>query len=159
MEFKNKREHVLYLFEQGNLTREQIIEQAGVTAKSFGSICSTLRLMGKYPSKKEDGTYNLISKDEYEALMAEKAEKAPKETLTPERLERAQKAESKAASALTNRKEKFEKDPSRENELAFKIAEMELELASIRLSKLETADLQMQVEEQTTSPVTDEQPW
>lgn len=160
MEFKNKRDHILHLMEQGTFTREQIIEQTGVTVKSFGSVCSTLRLMGKYPNKKDDGTYHLISKEEYEALTAEKAAKEPKEILTPEqRLERAQKAESKAASALTNRKEKFEKDPSRENELAFKIAEMELELASIRLSRLETADLPKPVEEPTASPATDEQPW
>lgn len=140
MEFKNKREHVTYLIEQGTYNRDQIVAEAGVTEKSFGSICSTLRLMGKYPHKNEDGTWKFISQEEYETIVADReanrGEKA--EPLTPEqRLERAQKNESKASAKLTNAKARFEKDASRENELALKIAEMELELCSIRLSKVE----------------------
>lgn len=140
MEFKNKRDHVLHLLEQGSLTREQIVEQSRITAKSFGSICSTLRLMGKYPVKKEGDVYTLVTAEEYQAIAGARKEAVAKKApvLTPEqRLEKAQKAEDKASAMVTNRKAKFEADKSRENELALKIAEMELELASIRLSKLE----------------------
>lgn len=145
MEFKNKRDHVLHLLKQGNLTREQIIEQSGITTKSFGSICSTLRLMGKYPAKKDGDVYALVTAEEYQAIVDARKEamanKAP--ALTPKQhLEKAQKAEDKASAMVTNRKAKFEADKSRENELALKIAEMELELASIRLSKLELAPVQ-----------------
>lgn len=140
MEFKNKRDRVLRLLEQGNLTREQIVEQSGITAKSFGSICSTLRLMGKYPVKKEGDVYKLVTAEEYQAIVdarkEARANKAP--ALTPERrLEKAQKAKDKASAMVTNCKAKFEADKSRKNELALKIAEMELELTSICLGALE----------------------
>lgn len=161
MEFKNKREHVAHLIEQGTFTRDQIVEQTETTAKSFGSICSTLRLMGKFPHKKEDGTYCFISKEEYDALEAARGEKSESAILTPEeRLERARKAESRAAAKLTNAKAKFEKDGSRENELCLKIAEMELELASIRLSKIETADLEATTQEDSGAEVAPaDEPW
>lgn len=140
MTYPNKREHLLALVKEGNRTREQLMEETGLSSKSLGTNMTYLRMMGYFPAKKEDGTYGLVSKEEYEAIVESRKSKAPAKVLTPEeRIDAAQKREHRAAGALTKAQERHAADPSRENELRLEIAQRELELSSLLLCKAEQA--------------------
>ena len=67
MEFQNKREHTLWLIEQGGATNEIIEETVGISNKSRGTIFAQLRLMGKYPMADENGVYHIGTAEEFEA--------------------------------------------------------------------------------------------
>ena len=85
MEFQNKREHTLWLIEQGGATNEIIEETVGISNKSRGTIFAQLRLMGKYPMADENGVYRIGTADEFEAKKAAAAaNRKPTKTLTPE---------------------------------------------------------------------------
>lgn len=136
----NNRERARVLINAGGATKESLMADLGINDKSLASVFAQLRLMGCYPSKGEDGTYSFISKEEFEAAKAARTSKAPAKTLTyEERLAQAQKRETKAATALTNARSRFEACPTRENELRLRIAEAGLELASILLGTLESS--------------------
>ncbi len=141
MEFQNKREHTLWLIEQGGATNETIEQTVEITNKSRGTIFAQLRLMGKYPMADENGVYHIGTAEEFEAKKAAAAaNRKPSVTLTPEQvLERAKKREATAAKALTTASTKLKDNPdSRELQLRHRIAELELELASVLLSAVET---------------------
>lgn len=135
----NNRERCIALINEGGATKQSLCEDLGINDKSLASLFAQLRLMGHYNIKNEDGTIRLGTLEEYEA--AKPAPKPRKETVakTPEQvLEAAQKRETKAATASTNAKAKYEANPCRENELRMIIADAELELASILLGKAES---------------------
>lgn len=135
---KNNREKTIALINAGGATKESLCEALGINDKSLASVFAQLRLMGHFNIKNEDGTFRLGTEEEY--LAAKPEPKAKKETVakTPEQiLEAAQKRETKAATASTNAKAKYEANPTRENELRSVIADAELELASILLGKAE----------------------
>lgn len=136
--YTNNREKAIALINAGGATKESLLDALGINDKSLASVFAQLRLMGNYPSKGEDGTYSFISKEEFEAAKAARVYKAPAKVRSyEEQLAMAQKRETKAATASTNAKAKYEANPSRENELRMIIANAELELASILLGKLE----------------------
>lgn len=139
MEFANKREHTLWLIEQGGATNKSIEETVGISNKSRGTIFAQLRLMGKYPLVDENGVYRIGTADEFEAKKAAAANRKPTKTLTPEEtLARAKKREANAAKALTTAGARLNMNPdSRELQLRHRIAELELELASVLLSEVE----------------------
>lgn len=140
MEFANKREHTLWLIEQGGATNESIEETVGISNKSRGTIFAQLRLMGKYPMADENGVYRIGTADEFEAKKAAAAaNRKPTKTLTPEEaLEKAKARETKASKALTTASARLNMNPdSRELQLRHRIAELELELASVLLSEAE----------------------
>ena len=139
-QYTNNREKALALINAGGATKESLLEALGTTDKSLASIFAQLRLMGHYPVKGEDGVYHFVSAEEFEAAKATRVSKAPAKTLTyEERLAQAQKRETKAATALTNARSRFEANKTRENELRMIIAEAGLELASILLGTLESS--------------------
>lgn len=134
----NNRERCIALINAGGATKQSLCEALSINDKSLASIFAQLRLMGHYNIKNEDGTLRLGTFEEYEA--AKPAPKPRKESTpkSPEQvLEAAQKRETKAATASTNAKAKYEANPCRENELRMIIADAELELASILLGKAE----------------------
>lgn len=140
MEFQNKREHTLWLIEQGGATNEIIEETVGISNKSRGTIFAQLRLMGKYPMADENGVYRIGTADEFEAKKAAAAaNRKPTKTLTPAQvLEKAKARETKASKALTTAGARLNMNPdSRELQLRHRIAELELELASVLLSEVE----------------------
>lgn len=140
MEFQNKREHTLWLIEQGGATNEIIEETVGISNKSRGTIFAQLRLMGKYPMADENGVYHIGTAEEFEAKKAAAAaNRKPTKTLTPaQALEKAKARETKAAKALTTASARLNMNPdSRELQLRHRIAELELELASVLLSEVE----------------------
>lgn len=140
MEFQNKREHTLWLIEQGGATNKSIEETVGISNKSRGTIFAQLRLMGKYPLVDENGVYRIGTADEFEAKKAAAAaNRKPTVALTPaQALEKAKARETKASKALTTAGARLNMNPdSRELQLRHRIAELELELASVLLSEVE----------------------
>lgn len=140
MEFANKREHTLWLIEQGGATNESIEAATEMTNKSRGTIFAQLRLMGKYPMADENGVYHIGTAEEFEAKKAASAaNRKPTVTLTPaQALEKAKARETKASKALTTASARLNMNPdSRELQLRHRIAELELELASVLLSEVE----------------------
>lgn len=140
MEFQNKREHTLWLIEQGGATNEIIEETVGISNKSRGTIFAQLRLMGKYPMADENGVYRIGTADDFEAKKAAAAaNRKPRVALTfAQALEKAKARETKASKALTTAGARLNMNPdSRELQLRHRIAELELELASVLLSEAE----------------------
>lgn len=140
MEFANKREHTLWLIEQGGATNESIEAATEMTNKSRGTIFAQLRLMGKYPMADENGVYRIGTAEEFEAKKAASAaNRKPAVALTPaQALEKAKARETKASKALTTASARLNMNPdSRELQLRHRIAELELELASVLLSEVE----------------------
>lgn len=140
MEFANKREHTLWLIEQGGATNESIEAATEMTNKSRGTIFAQLRLMGKYPMADENGVYHIGTAEEFEAKKAASAaNRKPAVALTPaQALEKAKARETKASKALTTASARLNMNPdSRELQLRHRIAELELELASVLLSEIE----------------------
>lgn len=136
---KNNREKAIALINDGNATKQALMGALGINDKSLASVFAQLRLMGNYPIKNEDGTFRLGTEADYLAAKPEPKEK--KEVVKKTKAElvaAAQKRETKAASAATNAKTKFEADGSRKNELRMIIADAELELASILLGEAES---------------------
>lgn len=140
MEFANKREHTLWLIEQGGATNKSIEAATEMTNKSRGTIFAQLRLMGKYPMADENGVYHIGTAEEFEAKKAASAaNRKPAVALTPaQALEKAKARETKASKALTTASARLNMNPdSRELQLRHRIAELELELASVLLSEVE----------------------
>jgi hypothetical protein len=159
MEFQNKREHTLWLIEQGGATNEIIEETVGISNKSRGTIFAQLRLMGKYPMADENGVYRIGTAEEFEAKKAAAAaNRKPTKTLTPEEtLEKAKARETKASKALTTASARLNMNPdSRELQLRHRIAELELELASVLLSEVEGQPNQ-DLDVDTTADTADEE--
>lgn len=159
MEFQNKREHTLWLIEQGGATNEIIEETVGISNKSRGTIFAQLRLMGKYPMADENGVYHIGTADEFEAKKAAAAaNRKPRVALTPaQALEKAKKREANAAKALTTAGARLNMNPdSRELQLRHRIAELELELASVLLSEVEGQSNQ-DLDVDTTADTADEE--
>ena len=159
MEFQNKREHTLWLIEQGGATNEIIEETVGISNKSRGTIFAQLRLMGKYPMADENGVYRIGTADEFEAKKAAAAtNRKPRVALTPaQALEKAKARETKASKALTTASARLNMNPdSRELQLRHRIAELELELASVLLSEVEGQPNQ-DLDVDTTADVADDE--
>ena len=156
MEFANKREHTLWLIEQGGATNESIEAATEMTNKSRGTIFAQLRLMGKYPMADENGVYHIGTAEEFEAKKAAAAaNRKPTVALTPaQALEKAKARETKASKALTTASARLNMNPdSHELQLRHRIAELELELASVLLSEVEgqpNQDLDVEVTADTS---------
>lgn len=159
MEFQNKREHTLWLIEQGGATNESIEETVGISNKSRGTIFAQLRLMGKYPMADENGVYHIGTAEEFEAKKAAAAaNRKPRVALTPaQAFEKAKARETKASKALTTASARLNMNPdSRELQLRHRIAELELELASVLLSEVEGQPNQ-DLDVDTTADTADEE--
>lgn len=124
---------------EGGATKESLLELTGTTEKGLASQFTYLRMMGTCPKKKEDGTWEIVTLEEWEAYRS--AGGATGKILTPaERVEKAQKRSTRAASAFDNADKRHKADEGdRLNELKFIKAEAEFEIAEIELGKAEAA--------------------
>ena len=134
------RDDIFEAIEKGGATKESLLELTGTTEKGLASQMTYLRMMGKCPMKQEDGTYRIISAEEW---AAHKAHSGSKSTinLTPEqRVERAEKRSTRAASAFDLATKRFENcdDDSADSELLrLKLVKAETEL---QISEIEDPD-------------------
>lgn len=138
-----KRDDIKELIERGGATAESLCKAVEVDKKGLASQLTYLRMMGVYPVKDENGVYKLVSEDEWNEIKSARAASGGgnKPILTPaERLEKAQKREDRCSSALTNAKKRLEDAEVDEyGLLALNVqkCEIELKIASIKLSQAE----------------------
>ena len=132
------RDQIKEAIEAGGATRESLLELTGTTEKGLASQFTYMRMMGNCPMKEEDGTYKIVSTDEWNAHKSESGS-APSVNLTPaQRVEKAEKRSTRAATAFDNAKTRFEADKKdRLKELKFIKAEAELEIAELELGAAE----------------------
>lgn len=125
---------------EGGATKESLLELTGTTEKSLASQFTYLRMMGTCPMKQEDGTFKIVSAEEWDAHRSSGAGTAGKILTPAEHVEKAEKRSKRAASAFDNAKIRYLADENiRLNELKFVKAEAELEIAEIELGKAESA--------------------
>ena len=134
------RDQIKEAIEAGGATRESLLELTGTTEKGLASQFTYMRMMGNCTMKQEDGTYKIVSAQEWEDHKGSSSGAATS-NLTPEqRVERAEKRSKRAAAAYDNAKKRKEANPEdRLNELKFIKAEAEFEIAEIELGKAEEA--------------------
>lgn len=133
------RDIIKAAIEAGGATKESLLELTGTTEKGLASQFTYLRMMGNCPKKQEDGTWKIVSSEEWEAHRA--AGGGTGKILTPaERVDKAQKRSVRAATAFDNASTRFKADETnRLNELKFIKSEAEFEIAEIELGKAEAA--------------------
>jgi len=133
------RDEIFEAINKGGATQESLLELTGTTKKGLASQFTYLRMLGKCPMKQEDGTYKIVTTEEWEASRSSGGT-AGKVLSPAERVEKAEKREKRASTALTNAKKKLEANPDdRVAQLTVAKAEAELELSSILLGKAEKA--------------------
>ncbi len=133
------RDVIKKAIEEGGATKASLLELTGTTEKGLASQFTYLRMMGNCPMKQEDGTWKIVSTEEWQAQRG--AVGAIAANLTPEqRVEKAGKRSKRAASAFDNAKIRHEAKPDdRLIELKFLKASAELEIAEIELGLVEEA--------------------
>jgi hypothetical protein len=133
------RDEIYEAIMKGGATTESLLELTGTTKKGLASQMTYLRMMGKCPMKQEDGTFTIVTPEEWAA--SRESSGTPGKILTPEeRVEKARKREQRATNAFTNAEKKKDANPDdRVAELTFVKAEAELEISSILLGQAEEA--------------------
>lgn len=143
-----KRDLILAALEEGPKSPEQLMEVAEVNKAGLASQFTYLRLMGKFPRKLEDGLVHLVTKEEFEAAKASRGSGKESKPLTPaEKLDKAQKREARASSALDNAKKRAEANATDYNELNVTKCECELKMASILVGEAEVLVAESPAEE------------
>ena len=134
------RDEIKVAIEAGGATKESLLELTGTTEKGLASQFTYMRMMGNCPMKQEDGTFKIVTTEEWEAHKASSGSASAK-SLTPEqRVDRCEKRSKRAASAYDNAKKRLEANPDDKlTELKFIKAEAEFEIAEIELGKAENA--------------------
>jgi len=133
------RDEIREAIKAGGDTKESLLALTGTTEKGLASQFTYLRMMGTCPKKKEDGTWEIVSTEEWESHRSSGS--GPAASLTPEqRADRAEKRSKRAAGAFDNAKARFDANKDdRLTELKFVKAQAELEIAEIELGRAETA--------------------
>jgi len=134
------RDEIKVAIEAGGATKESLLALTGTTEKGLASQFTYMRMMGNCPMKQEDGTFKIVTTEEWEAHKASSGSASAK-SLTPEqRVDRCEKRSKRAASAYDNAKKRLEANPDDKlTELKFIKAEAEFEIAEIELGKAEEA--------------------
>lgn len=141
---------------QGGATKESLLELTGTTEKGLASQFTYLRMMGKCPMKQEDGTWKIVSAEEWDAHRASGTGKAGKILTPQERVDKANKRSKRAASAYDNAKKRADANSDdRLSELKLIKTEAEFEIAEIELGKAEEA-LRNAPPEEVVEEVTEE---
>jgi hypothetical protein len=126
--------------EEGGATKASLLKLTGTTEKGLASQFTYLRMMGNCPMKQEDGTWKIVSTEEWEAHRASGGGVSGKILTPAERVDKAQKRSNRAASAFDNAQTKHDADKDdRLNQLKLIKAEAEFEIAEIELGKAEAA--------------------
>ena len=134
------RDQIKEAIEAGGATKETLLALTETTEKGLASQFTYMRMMGNCPMKQEDGTFKIVSADEWNAHKAESGS-SPSINLTPaQRIEKAEKRSARAASAFDNAKKSAEADKKdRLKQLKFIKAQAELEIAELELGAAEKA--------------------
>lgn len=128
--------------EEGGATKESLLELTGTTEKGLASQFTYLRMMGTCPMKQEDGTWKIVTTEEWEAHRGAGGGVSGKILTPEERVDKAEKRSKRATSAFDNAKIRHEAKPEdRLAELKFLKAQAELEISEIELGKAEEAFL------------------
>ena len=134
------RDAIKTAIEAGGATKESLLELTGTTDKGLASQMTYLRMMGHCPMKQDDGTYKIVSAEEWDTHRSAGGGTTGKILTPAERVEKAEKRSKRATSAYDSAKTRFEADEdNRLNELKFIKAEAELEISEIELGKAEQA--------------------
>jgi hypothetical protein len=132
------RDIIKKAIEEGGATKESLLELTGTTEKGLASQFTYLRMMGTCPMKQEDGTWKIVTTEEWEAHRSSGSGVAGKILTPAERVEKAEKRSKRATSAYDNAMARVEANPDdRLLALKFTKAEAELEIAEIELGKAE----------------------
>ena len=144
------RDVIKTAIEQGGATKESLLELTGTTDKGLASQMTYLRMMGNCPMKQEDGTYKIVSAEEWDAHRSAGGGTIGKILTPAERVEKAEKRSKRAATAYDNAKTRKEaNEGDRLCELKFIKAEAEFEISEIELGKAEQAFADAPPEEPT----------
>ena len=142
---------------EGGATKESLLELTGTTEKGLASQFTYLRMTGKCPKKQEDGTFTIISEEEW-AEYRSSSKGAAGKILTPsERADKAQKREKRASSAFTNAEKRAEANPDDTLlQLTLTKYDAELQIAGIMLGRAEE-ELRNAPPEEVVEASTDEE--
>jgi hypothetical protein len=136
----------------GGATRDSLLELTGTTEKGLASQFTYLRMMGKCPMKQDDGTFKIVSAEEWEAHRASSGGAGSTPATPEERVEKARKREQRASTAYTNAEKKAEANPDDQlAQLRLTKADAELQIAEIELGRAEEALRGSQPEEVVNS--------
>ena len=134
------RDAIKKAIEEGGATKESLLELTGTTEKGLASQFTYLRMMGNCPMKQEDGTWKIVTTEEWEAHRSSGSGAAGKILTPEERVDKAEKRSKRSASAYDNAQKRYEANENdRLCELKFVKAEAEFEIAEIELGKAEAA--------------------
>lgn len=151
------RDDILKAIQDGGATRDSLLELTGTTEKGLASQFTYLRMLGHCPMKQEDGTYKIVSAEEWAEHRSSGPSSAP---LTPkQRVEKAEKRIKRAATAYDNAEKRKEANPEDAmTKWKFVKAEAELRIAEIEQSRAEKdlADAIAAGEVEADEPETDE---
>jgi len=132
------RDEIKVAIEAGGATKETLLKLTGTTEKGLASQFTYMRMMGICPMKQEDGTFKIVSSEEWEAHKSESGSTSTINLTPAQRVEKAEKKSARAATAFDNAKTQAEKDPKdRMKELKFIKAQAELEIAELELGAAE----------------------
>lgn len=150
---KNKQTTILDTIRAGGATRESLMEAANVNKAGLASQLAYLNSRGQamaevdrtkaeFPLINDNGVFYMGNIDEYEAKRkAFGAGVAAKPRSRSEVLEAAQKREDKASAAYSKAKQKADDNPGDViHEKAAQLRLVEMELASLKLSRVEAGD-------------------
>jgi len=133
-----KRDIILAKILEGGATKESLMEAAEVNDKGLASQMTYLRLMGTCPRKMDDGTYEIITREEWDEHRASSGSRSDAKLTPTERIEKAEKKVGRAATALDKATKFLEADPDSElKALKFQVAKASLKIAEIEQGEIE----------------------
>lgn len=133
------RDDILKAIQEGGATRKSLLELTGTTEKGLASQFTYLRMLGHCPMKQEDGTFKIVTADEWAEHRSTAGSSAT--PLTPQqRAEKAEKRVKRAATAYDNAQKRRDATPDDEmSQLKFIKAEAELRIAEIEQARADAA--------------------
>jgi len=132
------RDDIKVAIEKGGATKNSLLTLTGTTEKGLASQFTYMRMMGNCPMKQEDGTFKIVSAEEWDAHKAESGTSVTKNLTPAGRVEQAEKRSTRAVSAFDSAKKRYEADKENKlNELKFVKADAELQIAELELGAAE----------------------
>lgn len=133
------RDEIYKAIMEGGATKESLLELTGTTEKGLASQFTYLRMTGKCPMKQDDGTFKIVSAEEWEEHRASSGGKSEAALTPEERVEKAEKRSKRAQSAFDNAQKRADANPDDElAKLKLVKADAELRIAEIELGKAES---------------------
>ena len=136
-----KRDIIYDRIMQGGATREILMEVSETDSKGLASQMTYLRMMGKCPMKQDDGTYKIVSAEEWESYRSEARGRGPAQILTPQqRYDKALAREARASKAFDRAVTAKDNNPGDElRELNYIKADAEFKISTLLVREAEQA--------------------